>query len=496
MIKVKHLATFLVVVYSSLTAFSANAQEGASLVFDPNAFTENTMQYPTGEEIRYRAYENIYYVRNVADPAYQTLNIYVPEHIYSNNLKAPVFLKTNVGGYMASRASAPSTSDATGRALLEGYVVVIPGARGSNSIVENGSKVWTGRAPAGLIDLKAAIRYLRHNSELIPGDTERIITDGTSAGGAMSALLGATGNYPVYEPYLEELGAAEERDDIFAAVCYCPITNLEHADMAYEWLYRQVRLDKGELTDEQDAISKELAAQFPAYLNSLELKDYDGMPLTDANYLDYIKSFLIESAQRARNEGFDLPDTIGVVLNNPNRIVQGDLSRRPARMPMRKGEIVTDIDMNTYLKYVDSQRRLKPVPAFDAMGVAGASATAENNLFGNAEGSSVNYTAYSLRKATGRSDAALDEDMQRRVYLMNPMNFIGSEMCVTAPNWYIRHGALDRDTSFPIPVNLYTRLENEGYNVDFFLPWNRNHSGDYNLDDLFEWLSITIEGAE
>ncbi len=31
-----------------------------------------------------------------------------------------------------------------------------------------------------------------------------------------------------------------------------------------------------------------------------------------------------------------------------------------------------------------------------------------------------------------------------------------------------------------------------GYDVDFFLPWNRPHSGDYNLDSLFSWLaSIT-----
>ena len=31
------------------------------------------------------------------------------------------------------------------------------------------------------------------------------------------------------------MGAADERDDIFAASCYCPITNLENADKAYEW---------------------------------------------------------------------------------------------------------------------------------------------------------------------------------------------------------------------------------------------------------------------
>ena len=30
----------------------------------------------------------------------------------------------------------------------------------------------------------------------------------------------------------KELGAAEERDDIYASMDYCPITDLPHADLA------------------------------------------------------------------------------------------------------------------------------------------------------------------------------------------------------------------------------------------------------------------------
>ena len=39
---------------------------------------------------------------------------------------------------------------------------------------------------------------------------------------------------------MREIGAADERDDIFASNDYCPITNLEHADMAYEWIFNGV----------------------------------------------------------------------------------------------------------------------------------------------------------------------------------------------------------------------------------------------------------------
>ena len=64
------------------------------------------------------------------------------------------------------------------------------------------------------------------------------------------------------------------------------------------------------------------------------------------------------------------------------------------------------------------------------------------------------------------------------------MDFIGK--ADNAPHWYIRHGARDRDTSFPVPVNLATKLQNEGLDTDFLLAWNRPHSGDYSLDELFE----------
>lgn len=459
----------------------AQTDKGSPLTFDPADFNEGQLEYPTGQNVKYRSYEQIYYIANVMDSVYQTLNIYVPEAAYADNMETPIFFKTNIGGYMAAKASAPIAIDATGRALLEGYIVVIPGSRGSNSTVVNsdGNKVWTGRAPAGIVDLKAAIRYLRHNKAVIPGNTEMIISDGTSAGGAMSALLGATGNNPAYDPFLNDLGAANERDDIFAAVCYCPITDLDHADMAYEWFYQSINNSTRAITEEQKNVSTELAVLYPGYLNSLDLKTTDSLPLTDTNYPDYVKSFLLRSAQRARNEGIDISSDTGVKLNNGFRGTSG--------------EIVIDIDLQVYLEYINRIRPLKTPPAFDAMGVLGAKDSPENKVFGDVTGTSVNFTGYSLQKSTGKTSVSLDEEVLKLVYLLNPMNFIGDGISNTTANWYIRHGALDRDTSFPVPVNLYTKLMNNGYNVDFFLPWNRNHSGDYNLDELFLWIKDLVK---
>ncbi len=470
----------------------ATAKDDA-LRFDVTRGEVRSMTMPNGKMVDYIAWEGIYYVTNVEDSTYQSMNFYAP--VTSAERKdVPILLRNNVGGYMSARAKQPSPTDATGRALSEGYAVCIPGTRGSNATVETatGETVFTGRAPAGLLDLKAVVRYLRHNNSLMPGNAERIISDGTSAGGAMSALLGATGNHPIYEKYLVSMGAARARDDIFAAVCYCPITDLDHADMAYEWLYSVTNDGARHLSEEQKIVSQELSAAFPLYLTNLGLKTEDGTPLTEDNYMDYLKGFLIESVQRAVNETCQIPDSIGIVMYSTSDAGHS----RPPRGGFQRGrsEFVADIDMGRYLNYLASTTHLKAPPAFDAQGVLRNAPTPENRVFGDSGGGSVNFTEYSSLKANGDANATLTGELSERVGMMNPMKFIGDKYAITAKHWYIRHGARDCDTSFPIPVNLATKLRNHGYEVDFALPWNRPHSGDYNLDDLFGWIaSITAK---
>ncbi|MDR1780597.1 MAG: alpha/beta hydrolase, partial [Tannerella sp.] len=196
----KQLFLIITLCISALQICAQSVTSGygaSSLRFDAANFTEKELTLRDGGSVKYRAYENIFFVTNVEDSVYQTVNIFIPENADSHS---PIFLKTNIGGYMAAKAGQPTERDATARALQEGFVVVIPGSRGSNSKV---GERWTGKAPAGLLDLKAVVRYLRFNNLAMQGDAERIITDGTSAGGAMSSLLGATGNHPAYKPYLQ-----------------------------------------------------------------------------------------------------------------------------------------------------------------------------------------------------------------------------------------------------------------------------------------------------
>lgn len=408
---------------------AAKKSKVTPLQFNPDNGVKASLTMTDGKVVNYTAYTKLYFVTNVEDSTYQYMNIFVPE---GATHQSPMFLRTYVGGYMASEAGYPQAQDASGRALAEGYVLVIPGSRGRTSTVKQGKKtVYTGRAPKALLDLKAAVRYLRHFDNVIPGNAEKIITDGTSAGGAMSSLLGATGNNPSYAPLLKAMGAADERDDVFASVCYCPITDLDHADMAYEWLYGNTDSRKS-LSASKQALSQELAAQFPSYINSLGLKKADGTALNAENYLDYIKQILIKSAQEAKDAGADIPDSLGFSFSSMAAFqapINGQSSRpgmgnnRAAGMPPMRisgrkmvGEYITDLDMTKYLNYVD--------------GVSSV-----------------------------------------------------------APHWYIRHGARDRDTAFSVSINLATKLQNSGKDVSFKLPWNRPHSGDYALNELFAWLA-------
>ncbi|MDF2799991.1 MAG: putative secreted protein, partial [Devosia sp.] len=123
--------------------------------------------------------------------------------------------------------------------------MVEPGARGRT--LTNSDGVYIGVAPAPIVDLKAAARYISANAGRVPGNTKLMVSSGVSAGGALSALLGASGDNAIYGEALDELGAAPGSDVMFASGAWCPITDLEHADMAYEWNWGQNPLPSGSL---------------------------------------------------------------------------------------------------------------------------------------------------------------------------------------------------------------------------------------------------------
>ena len=78
-------------------------------------------------------------------------------------------------------------------------------------------------------------------------------------------------------------------------------------------MYGRTNTGVRHLDKDQIAISDELAALCPRYIDSLGLKDSEGKPVTSDNYMDYLKTFIMASAQKALEEGCEIPDTIGIV---------------------------------------------------------------------------------------------------------------------------------------------------------------------------------------
>lgn len=340
-------------------------------------------------------------------------------------------------------------------------------------------------------------------NKLPAGNTERIISDGTSAGGALSVLLGSTGNDPRYLPYLKKIGAAKARDDIFAAIVFCPITLLSHADEAYEWVfkdetvYHQGKIPGGmmqppkaagkgaapvarpdnapteaaaglPLSAKQIAASKVLARAFPATLNRFALKDAAGKPLIlksdgTGTFADYIRSLYIASAEGALKSG-------------------ADISRFKC-LTVKDGH-VTAIDMKTYAKEVN---RLKPVPAFDWFDAG----SGENDEFGTVKNGPRHFTAFSAARDP-KHHAMADA---KSVALLDPFTSISRKDVTIAPHFRIRHGFEDRDTVLAVPAFVALKLAEKGADVDSAVKWGKGHAGDYDLDSMFDWADSVVKKA-
>jgi len=483
---------------TGLTAPPAAQAKESSLVFDIYNFTEESVLVGT-ETVYFRAYRNIVYVTNPAqivfplNTIYQKLNVFVPIEISLDDYKkhdGPIFFPNTVGGYNPGLPAEPTRNEVK-TALAKGYVVVAPGARGRTN--KDATGIFNGKAPTAVVDLKAAVRYLRFNDKIMPGDAEKIISSGTSAGGALSTLLGATGNNKDYEPYLKAIGAAKEKDDIFATNAYCPITNLDNSDTAYEWLFYGLNdyyfLGGGTMTGDRLIVSQELKDMFPAYLNSLELYAYEprndhGVGLWHApgqlkqgdalwldadgegSFKDYVKAFIIASAQTALDKGTDLSGYTWITIDDG---------------------VVTDIDFAAYLVYV---RRMKPAPAFDGL----YAPSWENSLFGTASLADQHFTQYGFDSQYRFEDAWVAPLANWGIVkMMNPMYYIDASGTTTSHYWRIRHGGIDADTALPIPVMLATKLKNTGHDVDFAVPWGQGHGGNYDLEELFNWIETISE---
>ena len=486
----------------------ADTSAKITLTFDINNY-ESMTGTVDNKEIKYRAFEYIPYVSNPIDIDQQYINIYIPEEYFNNGTvngyntqTAPIFMPNNVGGYMPSQPMAPKVENNKPNsalyALSRGYVVASPATRGRTNKASDGN--FIGKAPAVIVDLQAATAYLHANDATMPGNAKRIITNGTSAGGAVSLLQGATGNTSDYQPYLQALGAATASTDVYASSAYAPITNLDAADMAYEWSYNgitsfnKVTMGQGELpqanvgsapapiqrsvqrvnlTNDDVAYSDLLKSHFPDYVNNLQLRDRTGVVLKldkkgNGTFKQYVKSFIIDAANKAKSNGTDLSRYSFLVLDKNTGMVK-------------------DIDWDAYNNFTS---RSKAPGAFDSR----SNDSGENSLFGTSTSDTNHFTiTAALHDTTPNNDVYVEN--AKIVTMMNPMNYLGSPSATNAKYYRIRYGTADSNTSVAIPLIVGTRAQNLGYSVDMATPFGVDHAGDYDLQNLFNWMDSIVKNG-
>jgi hypothetical protein len=518
-------------------ALSANASgtgsksSGASgsLVFDKDAYTELTTTITdadgTDHTVVYHFWKAITYVASPVDEKYQSLNVSVPVKIDGKAVDAtdaPIVLANSVGGYMpssvadatgvggaemtggmptggtggsASPSPSASSSGGTGEVqsggnamvnaqggmvnlgklgLAAGYVVVEPGARGRT--LTDSAGTYYGTAPAAIVDLKAAVRYLRANKGVIPGNTDRIVSTGTSAGGALSSLLGASGDSPLYDKYLKELGAADASDAIFAAGAWCPITDLEHADGAYEFNWgTNVTASTGKVVDQ--TVSKALRAQFAEYQASLRLRGLNGFgPLTARNYDDYMVETYLQPSATTYLAALSDADRATYLAANTFITWSGGKAT---------------FTWADFLTHVGARK--KTTPAFDAFDLSAG----ENNEFGAGTTEARHFTAYGAKNdTTGLATKRVASDIAEKLDLMNPMHHIGEENPGRSRHWWIRLGTKDSDTSLTVSANLAAALDNLGDDVNHLYYWDEGHGSNVDPGDFLKWVAkVTGDSA-
>lgn len=466
----------------------------SELIFNPESYVKESIGL-NGEDIIYLKYQ-VPYVSKPCAPDLQVMNIFVREDMKDDHT-APIFFVHRDGGVGESEPWSPEMEErernrqfvinghvhskaiveskkesAIARLLKEGFVIASPGVRGRETVA-NGIYVGRGELPQTIVDLKAAVRYLRHNQGRIPGDTEKIISEGASSGGGSSALLGASGNSPIFEKYLAEIGAAEERDDVYLAVVDSPIHDFEHIDVAYEWQFGP-DYAQGLFADDPDsaALSREAAKEFVKYVDELKLVNPEtGEPLsiTDGSYISLFMKKLNESLNVFLSSKDD---------EEKQAWLEDEKNKGLATLKNGKAEIT---GFSEYITW-NAGRWMKYIGCYDGFN---EKPSRENEAFGSVTGGSSHFSiclpeAFGRVKGHKETMQAWKKEAQEKseaVRSINPYTFItGQEKADLAKVWYVRAGG-NHETTGAIFFNLCLLLEQrKDISIDWRFCWQQNHT--------------------
>jgi len=533
---------------------------------------QNKWKYDQENDIYYQI--GIAYSSKPENIGYQCLSIYVPgkylngtpndDGTYTctyneinqvgqyNIYTAPIVMPINASGFSAQKSTLFYEADGLKEYMDAGLIYVYAGCRGlsgSDSSID-------GTAPWGVTDMKAAIRYLRYNESVIPGNKDRIFVLGTGEGGGLSTIVAASGNSNFYTPYLKHIGAALEdksgkdlSDEVYGCICWNPTIMTEINNAAYEWnLGQYINSNTREESTFTKTLSDDLSVEYAKYINELYLRDdnrrllrltesEDGI-YTEGTYYQYVKDVIEDSLNT-----FLTKSSFPIVIDNtyisdnvfPGSNIRGKSS--PSTKKKRYDSIkeyidevnkankwiIYDEDTNratiTSIKdFVDSRQRVtKDVCAYDGL----SRNQIANKLFSVKKTKNIHYdnvisellsnnaTEYSKLKRWNKlypSDYATDlqvmdemnNTVSKRVRMYDPMVYLlGEEDSNIASCWRINSGMNQTNIPRAIEINMYLAIKsNNVKRVEYTPVWEQESSmvelSGEAIHNCIEWIASSL----
>lgn len=528
----KATAIFLILCFVALTVCGCTNSDDKSSQGDIKPVIKTKLPKLNMKKWKYNTDFDFYYQIGIdycekpADDSYEKLAVFVPTAYMKakdngdSTYTCKLDKSAKVGSYTASTAPivmpiitpAYSADKALSEDLLNeqrGFLAMMSAFTSQGLVfVHAGCRGGYEGAPAGVTDLKAAVRYLRYSDDKIAGDAEKIFVFGTSGGGAQSAILGASGDSQLYDPYLKRIGAVQgASDSVAGSMSWCPITDLNTANAEYEWMMGASRPKR---SDEEQAISDKLAEAFADYVNNAGFTDKDGNKLTleksndgiyqAGSYYDYIKKVIEKSLNNylSDNDFFDSsPQEYINELNADKKWVTYDKNSNTAKISS-----IADFSKNC-------KNATDFLVAFDRPVV-------ENSLFGLGKGKGLHYDkilAGILTELKSKYASAYNADLKKtdsegntveqRVDMYSPLYYLmksqkGYGTSTVAKYWRIRSGIEQNNTSVTTEVNLALALEQSKNvkSVDFETVWAQGHTeaernGD-STTNLINWINSCV----
>ena len=466
--------------------------------------------YNEAENVFYQL--GIPYCDNPVNEKFEKLAVFVPANYFicSNNddetYSCQINKKSKIRNYTATKA--PIVMPVIGNnTAIDEYISVWEYTNEGFIYIYAGSR--QDEIPSGLVDLKAAVRYIKYNKNIIPGD--KIFTFGMGAGGAKSILLGVSGDSKLFRPYLKKIGALEKiSDTVYGSMAWCPITSLDIANEAYEW---NLGLSRENIDEDTKMISDKMAEEFANYINQANFKSDSGVTLKlsqtengvfqSGSYYKYLekivnrsltnflvdnlfpidgKDFIHITSVKEDNEQNKPTENQDRVYSTPYDYIKALNSDKMWILYDKDNHTVQITSFEDFIKFMKPAQ--KPVGAFDGF----ERQQEENYLFGseplhfdritekileNTEYSKDFISDFTKKDFVGNGPDNLI-DMYNPLYYIMPQ-YKGYKTSKSAKYYRIRSGLSQGDTALTTEVNLALALAKLKKDVDFETVWATGH---------------------